>query len=73
MATLRINRFWSVVLTLLIVYVLVKWGIPAASREITNLPFPLPVPGTLIFIYMVLTVAALAIFVIGPAFAANWI
>ncbi|NCF27131.1 MAG: hypothetical protein GWP69_07095 [Gammaproteobacteria bacterium] len=63
MAALRINRFWSVVATLLIVYAFVKWGIPAASREITTLPFPLPVPGTLVFIYMTLTVVALFIFV----------
>ncbi len=63
MAALRINRFWSVAATLAVVYALVKWGIPAASREITSLPFPLPVPGTLVFIYMTLTVVALFIFV----------
>ncbi len=63
MAKVRINRFWSIVLALLIIYGLVKWGIPAASRQITNLPFPLPVPGALMFIYMVLTVVALFILV----------
>ncbi len=63
MAKLRINRFWSIVATLLIVYSLVKWGIPAVSREITTLPFPLPVPGALMFIYMTLTVVALFLFV----------
>ena len=56
---LRINRFWSVIITLLVVYALIKWGIPALSREITALPFPLTVPGTLMFIYMVLTIIAL--------------
>ena len=59
MKTFKVNRFWSVVVTLLIVYALVKWGIPAISREITTLPFPLSVPGTLMFIYMTLTVVAL--------------
>lgn len=59
----RINRFWSVALTLVVIYALVKWGIPAASREITGLPFPLPVPGTLIFMYMVLTLITLFMFV----------
>ena len=59
----RINRFWAVVLTLVTVYALVKWGIPAASRQITALPFPLSVPGTLMFIYMALTVVALFMFV----------
>jgi mono/diheme cytochrome c family protein len=60
MKGLRIPRFWSVVATLIVVYALVKWGIPAVSREITGVDiFDLPVPGTLIFIYMSLTVAAL--------------
>ncbi len=59
----RINRFWSVVATLIVIYALIKWGIPAASREITGLPFPLPVPGTLIFMYMVLTLITLFMFV----------
>jgi len=55
----KVNRFWSMVITLLIVYGLVKWGVPAISRQITTLPFPLSVPGTLMFIYMTLTVVAL--------------
>ena len=59
----RIGSFLSVVLTLLVVYALVKWGIPALSREVTKLPFPLPVPGTLMFFYMVLTIVALFLFV----------
>jgi mono/diheme cytochrome c family protein len=63
MAKRRANLFWSVVLTLVVIYALVKWGIPAASRGITGLPFPLPVPGTLIFIYIVLAVLALFLFV----------
>jgi mono/diheme cytochrome c family protein len=63
MVTLRVNRFWSVIATFVVIYALVKWGIPAASREITSLPFPLPVPGTLVFIYMALTVMALFIFI----------
>ncbi|MCP4377166.1 MAG: hypothetical protein GY794_13450, partial [bacterium] len=55
----KVNRFWSMVAALLIVYGLVKWGVPAISRQITALPFPLSVPGTLMFIYMTLTVVAL--------------
>ena len=58
MAGLKIGRFWSVVLTLAVVYALIKWGVPWASREITSLPFPLPVPGTLMLIYMVLAVVS---------------
>ncbi|MCP5082595.1 MAG: hypothetical protein GY948_12990 [Alphaproteobacteria bacterium] len=63
MKKLKIGSFLTVVVTLLAVYALVKWGIPAVSREITTLPFPLPVPGTLMFMYMVLTIIALFLFV----------
>jgi len=58
-----INRFWTTVAALLAIYAIVKWGIPAASRAITGLPFPLPVPGALVFIYMTLALIALAILV----------
>jgi mono/diheme cytochrome c family protein len=63
MAKLRISRFWWVVITILVVYAIVKWGIPSLSREITALPFPLSVPGTLVFIYLVLTLVALFLFI----------
>ena len=63
MAKFKINRFWSTAMTLVVVYALIKWGIPAASRNITALPFPLSVPSTLMFIYMVLTVVALFLLV----------
>jgi mono/diheme cytochrome c family protein len=63
MGRLSIGRFWSVVLTLIVVYALIKWGVPAASREMTGLPFPLPVPGTLMFMYMVLAVVTLFLLV----------
>ena len=63
MKKLRIGSFLKVVLTLLVVYGLVKWGIPAVSREVTTLPFPLPVPGTLMFFYMMLTIIALFLMV----------
>jgi len=59
MKSFSVNRFWSMVITLLVVYALVKWGVPAISRQITTLPFPLSVPGALMFIYMTLTVVAL--------------
>ena len=63
MGGIRIGRFGTVVTTLIVVYALIKWGIPAASRQITTLPFPLPVPGALMFIYMALTVVALFLLV----------
>jgi len=63
MKKFRIGTFWSAAVTLGIVYGLVKWGIPAVSRDVTALPFPLPVPGTLMFMYMVLTLVALFLLV----------
>jgi hypothetical protein len=63
MGKLKIGRFWSVILTFLVIYAALKWGVPAASREITGLPFPMPVPGSLMFFFMVLTVIALFLFV----------
>jgi mono/diheme cytochrome c family protein len=63
MGKLKLGRFWSVILTLLVIYAALEWGVPAVSREITGLPFPMPVPGTLMFFFMVLTVVALFLFV----------
>lgn len=59
----RIGSFLTVVITLFVIYAIAKWGIPAFSREVTTLPFPLPVPGTLMFIYMTLAVIAMFLMV----------
>jgi mono/diheme cytochrome c family protein len=57
------NRFWMAIVTILAVLVFVEWIVPAASRGITGLPFPLTVPRTLLLIYMVLTLIALFLFI----------
>jgi len=59
----RINRFWAIIAAVVIIYLAIKFGIPAASREITGLPFPLPVPSALLFIYMVLILVAMFLLV----------
>ncbi len=59
----RPTLFRNVVATLLVVYGVIKWLIPFASQKITGMPFPLPVPGTLLLFYMTLTVAALFLYV----------
>ena len=56
------GTFWSTVITLIIIYGIVKFAIPFISRKITGMPFPLPVPSTLILFYMVLTIAALFLY-----------
>ncbi|MCP4700927.1 MAG: cytochrome c [Gammaproteobacteria bacterium] len=61
--TKLIGRFWTIVLSAAIIFSLVKWGIPWGSREITTLPFLLPVPGALMFIYMALTLIAIFLFI----------
>jgi len=59
----KLGQFWSTVITLIVVYGLVKWVVPLVSRKITGLPFPLSVPGTLMLFYMALTLAALFIYI----------
>ena len=59
----RIGQFGSTVITLLIIYLLIKFGIPFASRKITGMDFPLPVPGTLMVFYMVLILIATFIYI----------
>ncbi|MDH3973706.1 MAG: c-type cytochrome [Deltaproteobacteria bacterium] len=59
----KLNFFWTIVLTLLVIYGLIKWLIPFISRQATGMPFPLPVPGTLVLFYMVLTLVALFLYV----------
>lgn len=60
---LQLGRFWSTVVTFLVIYLIVKWIIPLVSRWITGLPFPLPVPGTLTLFYLILVIAALYIYI----------
>ncbi len=59
----RLNKFWTTVLTIIVIYLIIKFGIPAVARQVTGLPFPLPVPGALIFIYMVLVLVAMFLLV----------
>ena len=59
----KLGQFWSTIITLIVVYGLVKWVVPLVSRKITGLPFPLSVPGTLMLFYMALTLAALFIYI----------
>ena len=51
------------VITFVVVYLLFKFVAPVASAKIVGKDRPLPLPSTLMLIYMVLTTAALAIFV----------
>lgn len=59
----KLGHFWNAVITLIVVYGIVKWVVPLVSRKITGLPFPLSVPGTLMLFYMALTLAALFIYI----------
>ncbi|OGP07373.1 MAG: hypothetical protein A2Z89_07920 [Deltaproteobacteria bacterium GWA2_43_19] len=59
----KLGQFWSTIITLIVVYGLVKWVVPLVSRKVTGLPFPLSVPGTLMLFYMALTLAALFIYI----------
>ncbi len=49
--------FWSTALSLLLVYLLLRFGVPYASMLIVNAPHPLPVPAALLWFYSILVVA----------------
>ena len=59
----KIGQFGSTAITLLIIYLLIKFGIPFMSKKITGMDFPLPVPGTLMIFYMVLILIATFIYI----------
>ncbi|MBI5039347.1 MAG: cytochrome c [Nitrospirae bacterium] len=59
----KLGRFWSTLITLCIIYLIIKWVIPFVSRWLTGLPFPLPVPGTLALFYIMLTIIALYVYI----------
>lgn len=58
---LNLGIFGSTVGAAIVIYLVIKWGIPLISRKITGMDLPLPVPGTLMLIYMVLVFAGLFI------------
>ncbi len=55
--------FLGCVITFIVVYLLFKFVAPWASAEIVGKDRPLPLPSTLMLIYLILTAVALAIFV----------
>ena len=59
----KVSLFWYAVITLAIVYAIVKLVIPRVSMWITHWPYPLGVPTTLTVIYMLLAVVGLAIYI----------
>jgi len=59
----RVGIFWSTVISIVVIYLLISLGIPAISRWVTGLELPLPVPGTLKIIFMALVLVATFIYV----------
>lgn len=59
----KVGAFWIISITFVLIYFMVRWGIPLVSRQITEMPFALPVPGTLKIFYMTLVVVALLLYV----------
>ncbi len=58
----RLNLFWSVVLTVIVTYLLLQFGVPYASALIAGRSDPLPVPGTLMAIYLALIVIGVLVY-----------
>jgi mono/diheme cytochrome c family protein len=59
----RISLFWHAVITMAIIVIIIKLVIPYASMWITGKPQPLPVPATLMIMYILVTVAGLFVFI----------
>lgn len=59
----RISLFWYTVITLAIVYVIVKVVIPRVSMWIIHWPSPLIVPSALSVIYMLMAITGLACYI----------
>ncbi|MEE9611174.1 MAG: cytochrome c [Desulfatiglandales bacterium] len=51
----KIPLFWSTVISVLLVYILLKWGLAYFSMLVTGSERPLPVPGALMVMFMGLT------------------
>lgn len=58
-----LGMFWSMVISIVVIYLLISMGIPTISRWVTGLELPLPVPGTLKIIFMALVLGAIFIYV----------
>lgn len=63
---MKVNKFtifhWAVA-SYVFIFGFLKWGVPFISRQITGMPFPLPVPGTLMFFYVVLITVAFYLYI----------
>lgn len=59
----RISLFWHAVITLIIVYLMVRFVIPYVSMVITGRPYPLIVPAALSIIYLALATIGLFIYI----------
>ena len=59
----RVGFFWNIIIAIVVIFAVVKLVIPFVSRRVTGMPFPLPVPSTLVLFYMVLALLALFLYV----------
>jgi mono/diheme cytochrome c family protein len=60
---LRVSLFWSMVIVLVVTYLLLRFGVGYLSQFITDSENPLPVPSTLLSIYVVLILVGLGVYV----------
>lgn len=58
----RLNLFWTVVVTLVVTYLLLQFGVPIVSMLIAGRSAPLPVPGALMAIYVALIVIGVLVY-----------
>ncbi|MBI1726685.1 MAG: c-type cytochrome [Candidatus Rokubacteria bacterium] len=59
----RVPLFWSVVFTLVLVWLVLTWALPYLAMWVTGGDRPLPVPGALQLVYLVLALVGAAVYV----------
>ena len=59
----KIPLFWSTVITVVVVYVFLKWGLPYFSMLIIGSEHPMPIPGSLMVMFMALTITGALVYV----------
>ncbi len=57
----RVSLFWSTVIILIVTYLFLRFGVAYFSQFITGAEHPLPVPGALMVIYLILVLGGLGV------------
>lgn len=60
---MRLSLFWGAVILLVVIYLLLRFGVAYLSQIIVGAENPLPVPGALMSIYLILVIVGIGVYV----------